>query len=80
MEMGIRPNDIVYDNSSSVRRIVKSSVFLGSEYTYFVTLRDRELRVQANALEVMKRGNVEEGQEVGLRFLQPRYYESKTAE
>lgn len=80
MEMGIRPNDIVYDNSSSVRGIVKSSVFLGSEYTYFVTLGDRELRVQANALEVMKRGNVEEGQEVGLRFLQPRYYESKTAE
>lgn len=27
MEMGIRPNDIVYDNSSSVRGIVKSSVF-----------------------------------------------------
>lgn len=77
MEMGVRSNDVAFDETSPVRAVVRSEVFLGSEYTYFIKLGDRELRVQMNALDVMEHGRAAEGQEVGLRFLQPRYYEAK---
>lgn len=33
--------------------------------------------MQVNALDVMQNNKAEEGQEVGLRFLQPRYYEAR---
>jgi iron(III) transport system ATP-binding protein len=77
MEMGVRSNDIAFDNTSPIRAKVRSSVFLGSEYNYFIQLGNRDLRVQQNALDVIQHGEVKEGQEVGLRFLQPRYYPAK---
>ena len=77
MEMGIRSNDIAFDAASPVRAAVRSSVFLGSEYNYFINFGNRELRVQQNALDVLQHGEVKEGQEVGLRFLQPRFYPAK---
>lgn len=42
-----------------------------------ISLGNREIRMQVNALDVMQNNKVEEGQEVGLRFLQPRYYEAR---
>ena len=77
MEMGVRLNDMIFDDSSPVRGKVTRSVFLGSEYVYFIPLGNREIRMQVNALDVMQNNKAEEGQEVGLRFLQPRYYEAR---
>ena len=77
MEMGVRSNDVAFDNTSPIRAKVRSSVFLGSEYNYFIQLGNKELRVQQNALDVIQHGEVKEGQEIGLRFLQPRYYPAK---
>ncbi|NMB00734.1 MAG: ABC transporter ATP-binding protein [Firmicutes bacterium] len=76
LEMGVRPNDIVFDNSSPIRGKVRRSVFLGSEYEYFVELGDRELRVQQGTLDVALRGIATEGSEVGIKFLNPHYYEA----
>ncbi|WP_337799136.1 TOBE domain-containing protein [Acidaminococcus timonensis] len=80
MEMGSRLNDMVFDDQSPIRGKITRSVFLGSEYVYFIQLGNREIRMQVNALDVMQNNKVEEGQEVGLRFLQPRYYEARKEE
>ena len=77
MEMGSRLNDMVFDDQSPIRGKITRSVFLGSEYVYFIQLGNREIRMQVNALDVMQNKKAEEGQEVGLRFLQPRYYEAR---
>lgn len=77
MEMGVRLNDMMFDSASPVRGTVTRSIFLGSEYVYFIKLGNQEIRMQSNALDVMQGGQVKVGQEVGLRFLQPRYYEVK---
>lgn len=76
VELGIRPNDIVFDPASPIRGTVKRSVFLGSEYDYFVLLGEKELRVQQSTLDAIQYGIVKEGSEIGLRLLNPRYYES----
>lgn len=76
IDVGVRPNDIVFDASSPIRGIVRRSVFLGSEYEYLVQLGDKELRVQLGTLEAAQSGHVKEGSEVGLRFLNPHYYEA----
>lgn len=77
LDMGIRPNDIIFDNAAPVRGIIKHSVFLGSEYDYFVLIGDKEIRVQQNALDAVKYGVAKEGSEVGIRLVNPRYYKSK---
>ena len=77
LEIGIRPNDIIFDNSSPIRGIVKHCVFLGSEYDYFVMLGDQEIRIQQNTLDVSKVGIFEEGSQVGISLINPRYYKSK---
>lgn len=80
MEMGTRPNDIVFDEASPIRGIVRRSVFLGSEYDYFIQVGDLELRVQQSTLDATQVGVVEEGSEVGLAFLNPHYYEATNKE
>lgn len=77
IEIGIRPNDIIFDDSSPVRGIVKHCIFLGSEYEYFVMLGDLEIRIQQNALDASRVGVFEEGREVGLNLANPRYYKKK---
>lgn len=77
IEMGVRPNDIIFDNTSSIRCIIKSCVFLGSEYDYFVMLGEKEIRVQQNALDAGKFGIFKEGSEVGIRFVNLQYYKKK---
>lgn len=76
-EMGVRPNDIAFDDASPIRAKVKSSVFLGSEYDYFVVLGEHELRVQQNTLDAAQQGVYKDGDEVGIRFLNPRFYQVK---
>jgi len=75
IELGVRPNDIVFDPDSPIRCTVKRCVFLGSEYDYFITLGERELRVQQSSLEAAQSGICRDGSNVGLRFINPRYYE-----
>jgi iron(III) transport system ATP-binding protein len=53
---------------------------LGSEYDYFIELGDREIRVQQSTLDAALVGVAKEGTEVGLRFLNPHYYEAKRRE
>ncbi|MEG0368447.1 MAG: ABC transporter ATP-binding protein [Hungatella sp.] len=76
VELGVRPNDIVFDPNSPICGTVKRCVFLGSEYDYFILLGEKELRVQQSTLDAMKYGVAKEGSEIGLALLNPRYYES----
>ncbi|MDR1835292.1 MAG: ABC transporter ATP-binding protein [Fusobacteriaceae bacterium] len=75
--MGIRPMDIVFDDSSPIRAVVKSSTFLGSQYNYFLDLSGISLRVQANTLDVLQSREYQEGETVGIRFLQPLWFDGK---
>ena len=77
LEIGVRPNDIVFDPDSPLRAEVIRSIFLGSEYDYFIRLGDQELRVQQDALDVARRGAMAEGIETGVRFLNYRVYPVK---
>ncbi|MBQ6564900.1 MAG: ABC transporter ATP-binding protein [Clostridia bacterium] len=76
-EMGVRPNDIVFDASSPILAKVTSRVFLGSEYNYFLTVGDRQIRVQQSMLDARTRGVADEGETVGIRFLNTRFYPAK---
>ena len=77
LELGVRPNDIVFDDKSPLKVTVTRSVFLGSEYDYFIRLGQKELRVQQNALDAARQGVVKEGSETGVRFLNYRFYPPK---
>ncbi len=77
LEVGVRPNDIVFDPASPIKVTVTRSVFLGSEYDYFIRLGDQELRVQQNALDAARQGVVKEGAETGIRLLNYRFYPPK---
>lgn len=77
LELGIRPNDIVFEKDSPLRATVKRSVFLGDEYDYFIQLGKQELRVQQSALDAARYGVVKEGSEIGVRFLSYRFYPPK---
>lgn len=80
MELGVRPNDIVFDDASPIRATVRRSVFLGSEYDYFVESGGKELRIQQSTLDAARIGVAKEGGEVGIRLLNPHYYEAKKEE
>ncbi len=75
-ELGIRPNDIVFDPKSEIRGVVKRCAFLGDEYDYFIVVGGNELRVQQSMLDAVQYGAAKEGTEVGIRLLNPRYYET----
>ena len=77
-DMGVRPNDIVFDENSEIRGHVKRSVFLGSEYNMFVDFDGQEIRVQRSTFDDGA-GSVREGAEVGLKFLNPVFYNAKEA-
>ena len=49
MEVGVRPNDIIFDDASPIRGTVRHSVFLGSEYDDFVQLGSKEFLVRFRA-------------------------------
>ena len=76
-ELGVRPNDVVFDAESPMRARVDTRVFLGSEYNYFLSLGSRQIRVQQSMLDARTGGVAEEGAEVGVRFLNTRFYPAK---
>lgn len=76
VDMGVRPNDIVFDDNSGVRGKVRRSVFLGSEYNMFIDFDGQEVRVQRSTFDEGA-GSIKEGSEVGLKFLNPVFYHSK---
>ena len=78
-EMGVRLNDVVFDHDSPVKAKVISRVFLGSENSYFLKLGERDIRVQQSMLDARTLGTVEEGETIGLRFLNPHFYSKKEA-
>ena len=78
VDLGVRPNDIVFDDSSEIRGRVRRSVFLGSEYNMFIDFNGQEVRVQRSTFDDGAEA-VKEGSEVGLRFLNPVFYHAKEA-
>ncbi len=73
-ELGVRPNDIVFDNGSPLKARVDSRVFLGSEYNYFLSIGQKQIRVQQSMLDARTKGVAKEGETVGVRFLNARFY------
>ena len=79
-EMGVRLNDVVFEPGSPLRATVKSKVFLGSEYNYFLMLGQKEIRVQQDMLAARLYGTPEEGEETGITFINPHFYDPKPPE
>jgi iron(III) transport system ATP-binding protein len=77
LKVGVRPNDIVFDADSPLRVTVRSSIFLGSEYDYFIDFGGQELRVQQSTLDALRYGVVTQGQETGIRLLNYRFYSNQ---
>ena len=76
--MGVRPMDVVFDVESPIRATIRRDTFLGNQYDYQVELMGRELRVERNALDVLADPTrYEAGQEVGLKFLNVKFYEEE---
>jgi len=73
-DLGVRPNDIVFDKESPLRARVDSRVFLGSEYNYFLSLGQKQIRVQQSMLDARTKGVANEGETVGIRFVNSRFY------
>ena len=76
-ELGVRPNDIVFDAASPLKARVDSKVFLGSEYNYLLSLGKKQIRVQQSMLDARTKGVADEGTTVGIRFLNTRFYPTK---
>ena len=74
--MGVRPMDILFDEQSAVRGTITQAVFLGSLYNYFVRVGEKEYRVQRSTLDSLDGREYGEGEEVGLTFLNEKYYEA----
>ena len=79
-EMGVRLNDVVFDNNSPLRATVSSKIFLGSEYNYFLKLGQKDIRVQQDMLAARLYGTPNEGEETGISFLNPHFYDPKPVE
>lgn len=77
--MGIRPLDIVFDDTSPVRAVISQAVFLGSMFVYFVSLGGRELRLHRSTLDSLDGREYSEGDRIGLRFINEKYYQAENA-
>lgn len=78
-DIGVRPMNIVFDEASKLRGTIKRAVFLGNQYDYFVSLEGHELRVERNALDALEGRLYQEGDEVGLVFINPVFYPREVA-
>lgn len=76
-EMGVRLNDVIFDKNSNIKAKVVSRIFLGSEYNYFLQLGNKDIRVQQSTLDAKNNGIVDEGEVVGINFVNPHFYRSK---
>ncbi len=72
--LGVRPMDIIFDDGSPIRGKVTQSVFLGNLYNYFIDFQGQELRVQRIMGAGVEDDDYKEGREVGLVFLQRRFF------
>ena len=79
-ELGVRLNDVVFDDKSPLKATVSSKVFLGSEYNYFLKLGQKEIRVQQDMLAARLYGTPEEGEVTGVSFINPHFYDPKPSE
>ncbi len=79
LDLGVRPMDIVFDEGSDISVTVRSVTFLGDQYDYFVDYCGREIRVESNALDALSHRVYQEGERVGIRFLNARYYPREEA-
>lgn len=79
VDLGVRLNDVMFDSSSEIKATVKSKVFLGSEYNYFLQLGDKEIRVQQSMLDAKTTGVPGDGEVVGIKFANPRFYVNEEA-
>lgn len=71
--LGIRPMNILFDNSSTIRAKITQATFLGNLYSYFAVINGYEIRIQ----QIAGNDNEEfyqEGAEVGLRFVQEQFF------
>ena len=78
--MGIRPMDIIFDDESPIKGEITQAVFLGTLFNYFVKIGDAELRVQRSMLDSLDGREYKEGEIVGLRFLNEKYYDAEEGE
>ena len=74
-DMGIRPMDIVFDDSSPVRAKITSATFFGNIYNYFIDLAGHEYRVQRITSGDAEDEKYTEGMETGIGFLSCKYFE-----
>ena len=74
-DLAVRLNDVVFDNSSNIKAKVTSRIFLGNEYDYFLTIGNKEIRVEQAMLDAKEHGIINEGDTVGIKFLNPHFYE-----
>ena len=79
-ELGVRLNDVIFDNKSSLHATVSSRIFLGSEYNYFLRMGSKEIRVQQDMLAARLNGTPKEGEETGITFMNPHFYDPKPPE
>ncbi len=73
-DIGIRPMDIVFADDSPLKARIRSAVFFGNIYNYFIELGGNEYRVQR-----ISSGNEEdekyvEGLETGVRLLNCKFF------
>lgn len=73
--MGIRPLDIIFDDASNVKATITQAVFLGSLFVYFVRINSKELRLHRSTLDSLDGREYKEGETVGLRFVNEKYYQ-----
>lgn len=76
-DMLVRLNDVVFDKNSNIKATVTSRVFLGSEYNYFLNLGGKEIRLQQSMLDAKSIGIVEVGEKIGIKFINPHFYDKK---
>ena len=73
--MGIRPMDIIFDDTSDIRAKIKTAVFLGAQFSYFIELGGQEFRVQRNTLDSLDDREYKEDDVIGIRLVNEKYYE-----
>lgn len=73
-DMLVRLNDVVFDKSSNIKAVVTSRIFLGSEYSYFLNFFGKEIRLQQSMLDAKSNGTVEAGETIGIKFINPHFY------
>ena len=76
-EMGIRPMDMIFDETGPVPAKITQAVFLGNMYNYFVEIGGQEFRLQRSTLDGLDGKEYKVGDTVHLRFVNEKYYAVK---